>query len=188
MRGCRHRRRSERIPASASAGAAADVKPPKTIPAAALTELTELASRAMHSLGYAEGLYPAQWTALRYLARAPDGMRTASELARFQGLATGPVSRTVRTLLTKQLIRKSDRQPVGRAEHLEVTPAGQAYLDRDPVRAVTAAFETLGESEREALAGALETVIRAAANVWPENPRNAAAPRDDDPAAGRDPM
>lgn len=143
----------------------------KTIPPAALTELMELASRAMHSLGYAEGLYPAQWTALRYFSRAADGMRTASELARFQGLATGPVSRTVRTLLVKQLIRKSDHQPVGRAEHLEVTPAGSAYLARDPMHNVATAFESLGDAEREALAAALETVIRTAAAVWPERPR-----------------
>jgi DNA-binding MarR family transcriptional regulator len=136
-----------------------------------LTELTELASRAMHSLGYVAGLYPAQWTALRYFSRAADGMRTASELARFQGLATGPVSRTVRTLLAKGLIRKSDHQPAGRAEHLEVTPSGREMLSRDPLREVTAAFEALGSSEREALANALETVIRAAAAVWPAQQR-----------------
>lgn len=129
----------------------------------------------MHSLGYAEGLYPAQWTALRYFARAQDGMRTASELARFQGLATGPVSRTVRTLLTKGLLRKSDFQPIGRAEHLEVTAAGLEILSRDPIGAVTAAFEALGEAEREALASALETVIRSAGSLWPD--RNASPAR-----------
>jgi DNA-binding MarR family transcriptional regulator len=156
------------------------VATPKSIPAAALTELTELASRAMHSLGYVAGLYPAQWTALRYFSRAGDGLRTASELARFQGLATGPVSRTVRTLLLKGLIRKSDNQPAGRAEHLEVTATGRDMLTRDPLREVTAAFDKLGDGEREALANALEIVIRAAASVWPAHQRGEAGEPTDD--------
>ena len=75
----------------------------------------------MHSIGYSEGLYPAQWTALRFFAKAPDGSRTASSLARFQGFANGPVSRTVRTLISKGLLRKAEPQPAGRAEHLVIT-------------------------------------------------------------------
>ena len=129
----------------------------------------------MHSLGYAQGLYPAQWTALRYFARAGTGMRTASELARFQGLATGPVSRTVRTLLQKKLIRKSDDQPIGRAEHLEVTAAGQAILASDPIRRITDVLDSLPAIEREALASALEVVIRAASSAWPAQTRTAGA-------------
>lgn len=121
----------------------------------------------MHSIGYAAELYPAQWTALRYFAKAPDGMRTASELARFQGFANGPVSRTVRTLVQKGLIRKSDHQPVGRAEHLEVTPAGYEILERDPTKGIAESLDALSAGEREILAQALETVIRAAATVWP---------------------
>jgi DNA-binding MarR family transcriptional regulator len=140
--------------------------PDKTIPATALAELMELAGRSMHSIGYAEGLYPAQWTALRYFAKAPDGMRTASELARFQGLANGPVSRTVRTLILKGLVRKSAAQPAGRAEHLELTPEGAAFLALDPALAIVEAIDTFSPAEREALANALESVIRAASTVW----------------------
>ena len=132
----------------------------------------------MHSIGYAAELYPAQWTALRYFAKAADGMRTASELARFQGFANGPVSRTVRTLLQKGLIRKSDFQPVGRAEHLEVTAAGHAILDNDPTKGIADALESLRVDEREILAQALETVIRAASSVWPRD----AKARDTTPA------
>ena len=74
----------------------------------ALLELLELAGRSMHSIGYTEGLYPAQWTALRFFAKAPDGSRTASALARFQGFANGPVSRTVRTLISKSLLQGAE--------------------------------------------------------------------------------
>lgn len=144
----------------------------EAITADSLAELLELASRALHSLGYAEELYPAQWTALRYFARAPEGKRTASELARFQGLANGPVSRTVRTLLHKQLVRKSEPQPIGRAEHLEITAKGAAVLERDPLRTVMEGIGALGGSERAMLADTLESVIRAASSAWPRNGRH----------------
>ncbi|MBP0438520.1 MarR family winged helix-turn-helix transcriptional regulator [Tianweitania sediminis] len=137
---------------------------PITVPS--LAERLELACRAMHSIGYAEGLYPAQWTALRYFARAEDGARTASSLARFQGLANGPVSRTVRTLIQKELVRKSDLQPLGRAEHLELTENGAAYLARDPLARVLVALDRLDESERRALSTALNSVLEASATVW----------------------
>jgi len=123
----------------------------------------------MHSIGYAEELYPAQWTALRYFAKAADGMRTASELARFQGFANGPVSRTVRTLLQKGLLRKAAKQPLGRAEHLEVTSAGLDILSRDPTRLIAEALEALKANDREVLAQALESVIRSASSVWPRD-------------------
>jgi len=144
----------------------------KTTQADSLTELLELASRSMHSLGYAQGLYPAQWTALRYFAKAEDGKRTASELARFQGMATGPVSRTVRTLIGKKLIAKAKSQPTGRAEHLEVTRSGHSLLERDPIKGVTDAVDMLSPSERAALASALEKVIGVASSVWPSQHRH----------------
>ncbi|HTV69440.1 MAG TPA: MarR family winged helix-turn-helix transcriptional regulator [Rhizobiaceae bacterium] len=141
------------------------------IPVSALVELIELAGRSMHSIGYAADLYPAQWTALRYFAKAPDGMRTASELARFQGFANGPVSRTVRTLLQKGLVKKSDVQPVGRAEHLELTPAGHTILEQDPTGRIAEALNGLGGGEREILANSLQKVIQAASSVWPRDSR-----------------
>lgn len=145
---------------------------PVDISAKALAELLELAARSIHSLGYAESLYPAQWTALRYFARAEDGRRTASDLARFQGLATGPVSRTVRTLIAKRLVAKASEQPSGRAEHLELTGSGHDLLTRDPMSGVTSAMDRLSTSEREALASALRQVIRVASTMWPgQKPR-----------------
>ena len=114
----------------------------------ALAELLELTARMLHSRGYAADLFPAQWAALRYFSRAPVNQRTASELARFQGLANGPVSRTVRTLVQKGLLAKAAEQPRGRAELLELTTSGRTMLDQDPTHAVEAAISELGTSER----------------------------------------
>lgn len=130
------------------------------VSATALADLLELTSRLLHSRGYAKGLFPAQWVALRYFARAQINLRTASELARFQGLANGPVSRTVRTLVQKGLLQKAEEQPKGRAELLELTPSGEALLASDPVNAVSAALTALEPAEQVALARGLETVLR----------------------------
>jgi DNA-binding MarR family transcriptional regulator len=135
----------------------------------ALIELLELAGRSMHSIGYADGLYPAQWTALRYFSKASDGARTASALARFQGFANGPVSRTVRTLISKGLLRKAESQPAGRAEHLEITENARSLLEHDPARAIADTIAGLPEDEKAALDHALRAVIKSASGVWPRD-------------------
>lgn len=128
--------------------------------AEALADLLEIATRTLHSRLYRDGLFPAQWVALRYMDRAEPQQRTASALARFQGLANGPVSRTVRTLLAKGLLKKAVQQPKGRAEILELTEAGRTLLQRDPFREIADALQGLREEERRSLASALEAVMR----------------------------
>lgn len=132
----------------------------------------------MHSIGYSDGLYPAQWTALRYFSKASDGTRTASALARFQGFANGPVSRTVRTLVSKGLLRKAQNQPAGRAEHLEVTDNARAILNRDPAMAIADVISSFSDQEKVALERALKSVITAASGVWPREGKTASDHKD----------
>ncbi|MEF2552071.1 MarR family transcriptional regulator [Aurantimonas sp. A2-1-M11] len=127
---------------------------------------TELASqleqiaRRLHSQGYASKLFPAQWAALRYIHSAPVHLRTAIDLARFQGLASGAVARTVRTLITKGYVTKRGSVGRGRAEELGLTERGRALLKKDPLQRIAAALETLDEASRESLAHNLDIVIR----------------------------
>lgn len=132
----------------------------RSLSTTALAELLELTARMLHSRGYAADLFPAQWAALRYFSRAPIAQRTASELARFQGLANGPVSRTVRTLVQKGLLTKAAEQPRGRAELLELTSAGRTMLEQDPTRAVEAVIGELEPAERECFARSLDLIVR----------------------------
>lgn len=134
--------------------------PTNRLPSAALADLLELTSRMLHSRGYAHDLFPAQWVALRYFARARLDLRTASELARFQGLANGPVSRTVRTLVQKGLLRKAADQPKGRAERLELTEVGQGLLARDPMAKLVEVLAALTAEEQTAMARGLEKALR----------------------------
>jgi DNA-binding MarR family transcriptional regulator len=130
----------------------------RTIQAVHLARLVEQTSRAIHSRGHSHGLFPAQWTALRYFAGAEPALRSASALAAYQGMAFGPVSRTVRTLIAKGFLRKSAPTP-GRFEFVEVTETGHALLASDPMAAVVAALDGLSAPDRQVLAAALEAVL-----------------------------
>jgi DNA-binding MarR family transcriptional regulator len=132
----------------------------RLIPAAALARLLDQTSRALHSLGFAADLFPAQWAALRYFAWAEPPQRTASALARFQGLAVGPVTRTVRTLMVKGYVANVDGRGRGRARQVELTSAGRALLSKDPFNRLSDAIGELDGPQRLALASALESILR----------------------------
>jgi len=113
----------------------------------------------LHARGYQHDMFPAQWMALRYFSKARRDLCTASELARFQGMANGPVSRTVRTLLQKGLLTKAKDQPRGKAEILELTASGRALLKFDPCRELESILSTLSDEARTLLGDTLETLI-----------------------------
>lgn len=128
--------------------------------ATALADLLELLARMLHARGYQHDLFPAQWVALRYFSKARRDRCTASELARFQGMANGPVSRTVRTLLHKGLLAKAKDQPRGKAEILELTSSGRAMLKLDPSHEIEAILSGVSDESRIVLGATLESLIR----------------------------
>ncbi len=131
----------------------------KAIQTFALARLIEQMSRAIHSKGHSHGLFPAQWTALRYFATADPLRSNSSALAAYQGMAFGPVSRTVRTLVTKGLLRKGPTRGMGRFECLEVTEMGRDLLTQDPLKEILAALDGLSDEDKQVLAVALEAVL-----------------------------
>lgn len=124
-----------------------------------LAGLVEQLARRLHSQCYAANLFPAQWSALRYIQGAEADLRTAIDLARFQGLASGAVARTVRTLIAKGYLEKSGRIGRGRAERLSLTEKGRQILKKDPLATLAGALDDLDMGERRQLASALERVI-----------------------------
>lgn len=130
-----------------------------SLPSPDLATRLEKLARSIHALGYAADLFPAQWSALRYFARVAPAERTASALARYQGMATGPVTRTVRTLVGKGLLAKGGPLGRGRSERVDVTAAGRALLAADPLAAVVEALDHLGEAERTCFGAALDGVL-----------------------------
>jgi DNA-binding MarR family transcriptional regulator len=126
--------------------------------ASALTRLFELAARSLHSAGHTGGLYPAQWTALRYLANARPADRTSAALARFQQMASGPVTRTVRTLIAKELVVKAGQAVHHRSEQLDVTQKGRNLLASDPLLQVDKVLAALPEAQAKTLAAILARI------------------------------
>jgi DNA-binding MarR family transcriptional regulator len=125
----------------------------------AIADMLELLARILHARGYQHGMFPAQWTALRYFSRTRRDLCTASELARFQGMANGPVSRTVRTLVQKGLLAKAKEQPRGKAEIMELTSAGRDLLKLDPCHEIETILANLTEEAQSAFKGVLDLLI-----------------------------
>lgn len=126
-----------------------------------VARLVDQVARAMHSIGHGAGLFPAQWTALRYFRDATAPHNTAMGLARFQGLAFGPVSRSVRTLIEKGLLKKAGSAGRGRSESIELTQMGRALLAADPLLVVVRAIDEMPVEQVESLAIACERILAA---------------------------
>lgn len=135
----------------------------REVRAADLARAFELAARLVHSRSHAHALYPAQWAALRYFTTAVGEHRTAIALARYQGQAFGPVARTVRTLIERGFLRKAGSAGRGRAEVVELTPAGEDMLKQDPMATLVHAFADLEFDARMTFAKALEPILKALA-------------------------
>lgn len=89
--------------------------------------------RMARGLQYAEGLNPAQWECLRFLALANRHSRTPSALAAYLGSTKGTASQTVIALEGKGLLRRVRGGGDRRVTTLEVTEGGDALLNRDPL-------------------------------------------------------
>ncbi|WP_417495502.1 MarR family winged helix-turn-helix transcriptional regulator [Maricaulis sp.] len=126
-----------------------------------LMNYLERLSRLMLNEGHADGLKPAQWEALRFLALANRFSRTAGGLGAYLGLTKGTVSQTLNALERKGLVARSTDGQDRRRVQLAVTPAGRALIDRDPLGELSDAIDHLPRPERDRLAASLETVLRA---------------------------
>lgn len=100
---------------------------------AKIVELVDRLSRIAHSLQFAEGLNPAQWEALRYVARANRNSCSPGALADFMGSTKGTVSQTLKALESKGLIERHRKSGDRRAVQITVTEDGRNLLARDPL-------------------------------------------------------
>ena len=107
-------------------------------------------------------LTPAQWTALRFFARANRLSRTPSAFSAFHATTRGTASQTVKSLVALGLLERHRNEEDGRSIRFELTAAGRAALAEDPLRVLADRIDGLGEAERlrflavlQGLAGAL---------------------------------
>lgn len=110
--------------------------------------LLDRLSRLTRELQFVDGLNPAQWEALRFVAQANQYSRSPTALAEYLGATKGTVSQTLIALENKGLITRCKKTCDRRQVDLCLTDAGQAMLAKDPMqtlqRAAAAMADDLG--------------------------------------------
>lgn len=123
-------------------------------------ELVDRLARTAHGLQFADGLKPAQWVALRFLARANRYSCTPGALADFLGTTKGTASQTLIALESKGYIERARSTADRRSVQICLTPKGQAALARDPLCAVQRAMAELSDGEQLALIDCLQRLLK----------------------------
>lgn len=103
-------------------------------------------------------LTPAQWTALRFFARANRLSRTPSAFSAFHATTRGTASQTVKSLVALGLLERHRNEEDGRSIRFELTAAGHAALAKDPLQALSASIAALPEATRRVLTSALKAL------------------------------
>lgn len=132
---------------------------------AALVRPMERLARLMRAREHADGLNPAQWEALRYLARANRFSNSPSALTRYLGATKGTVSQTLLALARKGYIVKSARGGSIRSVSLSLTAEGAGLLKRDPWAALAEAAGELGGKTRRRMARGLSELLACELNA-----------------------
>jgi len=124
-----------------------------------IAALVDRLSRVAHSLQYSQGLNPAQWEALRYLARANKYSTSPGVLAEYLGTTKGTVSQTLIALESKGLIHRVRCDADRRKVRLGLTDAGHAMLLKDPLLRIEHACRDLPVTARAEMVPALTALV-----------------------------
>lgn len=132
---------------------------PQSSSARRIATLIDRLARLSRELQFAEGLNPAQWEALRFLAQANPQSRTPSAVAEYLGATKGTASQTLIALENKGLIRRERCAADKRQRDLALTEAGEALLAKDPINTLGLAADELPEEDSRALVRGLTRLL-----------------------------
>ena len=124
-----------------------------------ITALLERLARMLLTDGHSGGLKPAQWEALRYLARANRFSRTPGALASYLGSTKGTVSQTLMALERGGLVVKGTNPGDGRSVRVDLTPEALDRLTDDPIELLDRAVVALPAAIRAELDQGLRALI-----------------------------
>jgi DNA-binding MarR family transcriptional regulator len=125
---------------------------------------TEAAERIAHlgrlarCEGFACALTNAQWTALRYFARANRFSRTLLAFADYHATTRGTASQTVNSLVAKGLVTRTRSMSDRRKARFDLTDEGRVVYDQDPFEVLARAIAELPQGLQTELRAALERV------------------------------
>ncbi|MFM9844521.1 MAG: MarR family winged helix-turn-helix transcriptional regulator [Dongiaceae bacterium] len=132
---------------------------PEALEAAHLIDRLERLARSGEQAG---NLNPAQWEALRYLARANRFSRTPAALADYLASTRGTVSRTLASVEAKGYVVRGPNARDGRSVAFALSAAGERALRRDPLLALAGDIERAAGSEAAAVRDALRRMLHVA--------------------------
>lgn len=124
-----------------------------------IADLVDRITRMARGLQYAEGLNPAQWESLRFIAKANRFSRTPGALAVYLGTTKGTASQTLITLERKGYISRVRDAGDRRVTHLDLTDVGAGVLARDPLLSLSAAARQLPDPVAKSLCGGLAQLV-----------------------------
>lgn len=107
--------------------------------------LLDRLGRLTRELQFANGLNPAQWEALRFIAQANKYSRSPTALAEYLGATKGTVSQTLIALENKGLITRCKKTEDRRQVELCLTSEGQAMLGNDPMQTLERASTEIAD-------------------------------------------
>jgi DNA-binding MarR family transcriptional regulator len=128
-----------------------------------IAELLVYLGRAARGGDAATDMTAAQWTALRFFARANDVSRTPSAFASFHATTRGTASQTIKSLLAKRYLARHEAVDDRRSVRFDLTEAGLAAMRDDPLRALSEAIDRLDTGLKSALRQALPALAGALA-------------------------
>lgn len=124
-----------------------------------IAELVVRLGRIASGEGLVEGLTTAQWTVLRYLARANRFSRTPSAFAEFHGTTRGTASQTIKSLVARGYLAQTRSAADGRSTRLDLTDRARAMLLGDPFDAIVRAADALPPGVRGQFASTLQRIV-----------------------------
>ena len=124
-----------------------------------VAELVAQLGRMTYGESFANGLTPAQWTALRYFSRANRFSRTLSAFAEFHATTRGTASQTIKSLAQSGYLTRKRSKTDGRSVHFNLTHKSKKILSDDPFEVLVAVAGELSKSENRTVALSLERML-----------------------------
>ena len=130
-----------------------------------IAELLVHVGRASRSEGAGSGLTAAQWTCLRFFARANRSTRTPSAFASFQATTRGTASQIIKSLEGRGMVVRKKSPTDGRSSYFDLTETGRAVLNDDPLRQVIVLLDGLDAGKRDAFRATLSQLASSLSGI-----------------------
>jgi len=136
-----------------------------SLPSDEIAELLVHIGRSSRGEDMQSPLTAAQWTCLRFFARANRVSRTPSAFASFQATTRGTASQTIKALEKRGFLARYRSEQDGRSVRLEITERGLDTLQTDPLAEVITAINLLDPKERGAFLATLSHLSESLAGL-----------------------